>query len=280
MRFGYNTNGLANHSTREAVELLHEIGYGSVALTIDHHCLNPFDMTWPRQARELSVLLKHFGMTTVIETGARYLLNRSEKHWPSLCAAPAHAKPRLDLIHHALQVADILRSDAVSIWSGAILPGQTADQARDHLCENLASSLRLAANYGIPLGMEPEPGMFVERLSDYEQLRNELGHPHLRLTLDIGHLWCLQELPLTDSITRCGDELVNVHLEDMRSGVHDHLRFGEGEMPMDQVATALQSTHYRGGIHVELSRHSHAGPDVARQSLRYLQSLWAHGTSS
>ncbi len=273
MRFGYNTNGLANHSTQHAVALLHEIGYSSVALTIDHHCLNPFDSTWPRQARELAKLLRDYGMTSVIETGARYLLNKDCKHWPSLCAAPEQAQPRLELIRHALQVADILRSDAVSIWSGTANSGYTVEQAREYLAQNLTRALTLATNYGIPLGMEPEPGMFVERLSDYEQLREQLPHPYFRLTLDIGHLWCLQEIPLFDSITRCGDELVNVHLEDMRSGIHEHLMFGDGEMPMDQVMTALRATGYRGGIHVELSRHSHAGPEVARHSLRFLKAL-------
>ena len=37
MLLGYNTNGLAHHDLFDAVELLADIGYRSVAITIDHY---------------------------------------------------------------------------------------------------------------------------------------------------------------------------------------------------------------------------------------------------
>ena len=43
MHLGYNTNGLAHHSLPAAIELLADLGYRSVAITLDHGCLNPFD---------------------------------------------------------------------------------------------------------------------------------------------------------------------------------------------------------------------------------------------
>ena len=41
MYLGYNTNGLAHHDLFDAVELLAEIGYRGVAITIDHNALSP-----------------------------------------------------------------------------------------------------------------------------------------------------------------------------------------------------------------------------------------------
>src|SRR5574340_740021 len=41
MLLGYNTNGMAHHDLLDAVTLLSELGYRSVAITIDHGALPP-----------------------------------------------------------------------------------------------------------------------------------------------------------------------------------------------------------------------------------------------
>jgi sugar phosphate isomerase/epimerase len=65
--------------------------------------------------------------------------------------------------------------------------------------------------------------------------------------------------------------LWNVHVEDMRRGVHDHLMFGEGEIDFRKVMGALKEIGYGGGVHVELSRHSHNAVETARKSLAFLR---------
>ena len=46
----------------------------------------------------------------------------------------------------------------------------------------------------------------------------------------------------------------------MVAGVHEHLMFGEGTMDFPPIFRALHAIGYPRGVHVELSRHSHAGP--------------------
>ncbi len=43
MRLGYNTNGLAHHRLVDAIDLLADEGYQSVAITLDAGALDPFD---------------------------------------------------------------------------------------------------------------------------------------------------------------------------------------------------------------------------------------------
>ncbi len=42
LRFAYNTNGAANHRLDDALALISEAGYDGVALTLDHHHLDPY----------------------------------------------------------------------------------------------------------------------------------------------------------------------------------------------------------------------------------------------
>lgn len=65
--------------------------------------------------------------------------------------------------------------------------------------------------------------------------------------------------------------LKHVQIEDMRRGVHEHLPFGEGEIDFPPVLAALTAAGYRGLTVVELPRHSHAGPELAARSLRFLR---------
>ena len=61
MLLGYNTNGLAHHDLFAAVELLAEIGYRSVAVTIDHGVLSPNE-DWQGQVVRLRRQLDGHGM--------------------------------------------------------------------------------------------------------------------------------------------------------------------------------------------------------------------------
>ena len=68
---------------------------------------------------------------------------------------------------------------------------------------------------------------------------------------------------------------MNVHLEDMRAGRHEHLMFGEGEIDFPPVLRTLAEVGYTGGVYVELSRHSHEGPAAARRAFEFLRRLRA-----
>ena len=58
--------------------------------------------------------------------------------------------------------------------------------------------------------------------------------------------------------SQSGPDLVNVQVDDMRRGVHEHLEFGAGEIDFPATLRALADSGYRGLVAVELPRHAHA----------------------
>jgi L-ribulose-5-phosphate 3-epimerase len=274
MLLGYNTNGMAHHELFDAVTLLAEIGYRSVAITIDHHALPPYGRYLPQRLARLGRLLGKLGMRSVIETGARFLLDPARKHEPTLMSARAAARAaRIEFYRHAIRCAAELESDCVSLWSGTLRDDAPRDEAMGRLVGGLEEVLDFAEGRSVAIGFEPEPGMFVDSMRCYEELLEHVDAPHLRLTLDVGHLHCQGEVPIADHIRRWSSRLANVHLEDMHFGVHEHLMFGEGEIDFPPVLAALVEVGYRGGVHVELSRHSHDAPNVARRAFDFLHPM-------
>jgi len=278
MRLGYNTNGWAHHDPFTAIELLAEIGYRSIAITLDHGPLNPFAPEWRSNLRRLRQLLDRLKLTSVVETGARFLLDPYRKHQPTLLSADAAARAiRIDFLRRSIEAAHELGSDCVSLWSGTAVAG-SADAADDQtlldrLGASLAELLPTAERLGVSIGFEPEPGMFIDSMSRFQRLLEWVDSPQLKVTLDLGHLYCQGEVPIADYIARWSSRLVNVHVEDMRAGVHEHLMFGEGEMEFPPIISALGRTHYQEGVHVELSRHSHEAPTAAAKAFAFLEPL-------
>ena len=58
--------------------------------------------------------------------------------------------------------------------------------------------------------------MFIDTMDKFAELHARVNHPHFGLTLDVGHLVCQGELPVSEHIRRWKDWLWNVHIEDMR----------------------------------------------------------------
>jgi len=270
MFLGYNTNGFAHHDLFDALTLLADLGYRGVGVTIDHHALSPRNPHWERHCDRLGELLDRFDMRSVVETGARFLLDPRVKHEPTLISPDA--TDRFAFYDHAIRCAARLGSDCVSIWSGVIRDDVTEAAAWDRLVERLPRVLDSAAAAGIPVAFEPEPGMLVDATARFGELVDRLaGREDLKLTIDVGHLHCSGE-PL-DVIAAWADRLVNVHIEDMVQGRHEHLAIGEGEVDFPPVFEALRAAGYEGGVYVELSRDSHRAPEVAAAAIRSLRDI-------
>lgn len=276
LRFGYGTNGFANHRLADALAVIAELGYTGVALTLDHHHLDPFAPELARRVTRTADQLRTLGLAVVVETGARYLLDPWRKHAPTLLHDDR--KLRLDFLRRAVAIGADLGAEAVSCWAGVRPDGVDDRTAWQRLVEGCAEVTAAATAAGVPLGFEPEPGMLVADIAGWRRLHAELGAPAMfGLTLDIGHCRCLEEPPVPECVAAVAEHLVNVQIDDMRRGVHEHLEFGTGEIDFPPVLRALRDGGYRGLVAVELPRHSHAAPAVARESLAFLRAAEKEG---
>jgi sugar phosphate isomerase/epimerase len=270
MLIGYNTNGFAHHALDDALEVLAELGYAAVAITPDVHHLPPF-ATGPEELRRVRGRLQSLGLTPVVETGARYVLDARRKHRPNLLDPdPAARRLRLDFYLRCAEMAVELGAGVLSIWSGQRPEGTAEGDADRYLAEGVSALCDAAAKLGLRVALEPEPGMWVETLGQWERLRDAVSHPALGLTLDVGHVPCTESLSPAAALERYRADLLNVHLDDVRNGVHDHLQIGEGEIAWGEVLGALEG--FGGVASVELSRHSHDAPRAAATAMERLKS--------
>ncbi len=146
-------------------------------------------------------------------------------------------------------------------------------QALAWLVDGLQQVGEYAARRHVSIAFEPEPGMLIDTMAGWDELLAQSGMDDLCLTLDIGHLHCQGEGPIDAVLGRWVSRLINVHVEDMRAGVHEHLMFGEGQIDFPAVFRGLSRIGFAGGVHVELSRHSHEAPAAAQKAYEFLQNV-------
>ena len=269
-RLGYNTNGFAHHRLDDALHIISELGYRAVALTPDANHLPP-DRTSPAELRATRALVERLGLAVIVETGARYVLDARRKHYPTLVDADAGDRARrLGFLEDCARIAAELGGDTISLWSGIAVPDIARHDAWLYLVDGVGTLCQRLAPLGIQVAFEPEPGMLLQTLADWERLRDAVGASNFGLALDVGHVPCTETISAGEAIRRFGPALRTVHLDDTRHGVHEHLQIGDGELDWTDIMRALREVDFRGIAAVELSRHSHAAPMAARTAMERL----------
>jgi sugar phosphate isomerase/epimerase len=270
LRFAYNTNGAANHRLGDAVALIADAGYDGVALTLDHHHLDPMEEGWERRTEALARDFAARRLGAVIETGARFLLDPRQKHEPTLLTgSPEGRARRVAFLQRAVDVGAMLGAEAVSFWAGVPRLGLDRGIAAAWLREGAARVLEHAERRGVAAALEPEPGMLVETLDDWIGLSRDL--PALTLALDLGHCLVTGEREPPAAVHEFAPNLGTVAIEDMRRGDHTHLPFGEGDMDIPACLDTLEAVGFPSLVCVELSRESHRADTMVPRSLYWLR---------
>lgn len=123
---------------------------------------------------------------------------------------------------------------------------------------DMAACFREAAEIArqakVILGFEPEVGNVVDSARKSRRIMDEIGSPHLKVTLDPSNLFHTGELPrmkeiLDEAFEIVGKDIVMTHAKDLdRDGAAGHLPAGKGKMDYGHFMRLLVSYKYKGPI--------------------------------
>jgi inosose dehydratase len=147
------------------------------------------------------------------------------------------------------------------------------------LRERLYEPLRMAADYGVKILLEPH-GLYTDAVSTMEKILDLCDSPALGVNLDTGNLWLGGGDPV-EFVARFRRQIEHVHWKDhpvemvaMRGKMHGTgmaaIPLGTGCVPVAETFRALEAIGYDGYSTLEI-----AGDDAVLQSYAFLQSLGA-----
>lgn len=97
----------------------------------------------------------------------------------------------------------------------------------------------------------PWEGNILIRSDDTVRALKEINSPKVKAMLDLAAPLTVGE-PSSNYFEKLGKDLVHVHLVDCKKDVEDHLILGDGELPVEEVLSMLDSYGYDGYCSVEL----------------------------
>ena len=193
---------------------------------------------------------------------------------PSLISPnPQHRADRIRMIQNTLHFAKAIGAKNISITSGKALPTMPPDLAMKQLRESLLTVLETAEKLKIQIGIESEPGLFIEYATELRELIDRMGSKMLGANLDIGHsVVGGEDIPTILKLLE--GRIWNCHIEDLPGRKHYHLIPGTGTMDWQALKEALEAIKYKRFLTVELYTYPDKPVEAAEQSMAYLGTIF------
>lgn len=278
----FSTNAFTRFGLVEALGAIGSAGYGAVEILADAPHADPPGLTAERIG-EIATAVREAGLLV-----SNVNCNCSFSFWrdapgepyfePSLISPdPGHRAVRAERIGRAMELAAALpgvvsEHPPVSITSGRCLGYVSPEVAGGVLREQLVPLLEKAEGHDVNVGIECEPGLYVEYAAELAGLIDALGHPRLGANLDTGHSHVLGE-SMAEALGRLRGRVWNLHVEDLPGRKHWHMIPGRGTFPWGELMTAVRETGCGAPMTVELYTHTADPVSAARESLEFLSRL-------
>lgn len=273
-KLAFSTNAFSRYSLKKAVETIAGCGYTGVELLADKPHLYP-DTFSPRMAEQIRTLLERTGLGV-----SNINANCTFGYWkdappepffePSLISPLAkHRRERIRMISNTLLYAHAIGAANISITSGKALPTMPPAMAARQLRESLKPVLEMAQKLDVHIGIESEPGLFIEWATELADLIQTMKSPMLGANLDIGHSVVIGE-PIGKTLQLLQGRIWNCHIEDLLGRKHYHLIPGHGDLDWEKLKRQLAAIGYPHFLTVELYTYPDSPAKAARQSIHFL----------
>jgi sugar phosphate isomerase/epimerase len=273
MKLAFSTNAYTRFSLIQALRGIKRAGFAGVEILADVPHAYP-DQIDAALTKSVATELSSLGLAV-----SNINCNCSFGYWkdappepyfePSLISPnPKHRADRTRLILKTLAFARDIGAANISITSGRCLGGMPPAAAAKQFAESIKPVLDEADRVGVNVGIECEPGLYLEYVAELREWIDRLKHPRFGANLDIGHSQVIGE-SIPEVVKILGDRTWNLHVEDIPGRKHYHMIPGEGTLDWGALKGphkgALVGVGYQRYLTVELYTHT-AEPQVAAEN--------------
>lgn len=181
------------------------------------------------------------------------------------------SEERFNAVHDAIRVAKEMGSPLVIINGAKRNDDEPFEIQWKRQIEKTKALCAYAEDLDIELAMEFEPGFVLDTTEKMLKAFEEINSPVLKVNADIGHIFLQDPDPLA-AIESCKGLIIHAHLENMKTGVHNHLVPYEGDMDLPVYIAKLREVGFDGMAAFDAYQYDYEA--VAEESVRYFKSIF------
>ena len=232
LRLAFSSNAYLDVPVEEAVARIAAAGYSGIELLADvPHAWPAGLLAGQKAAIRRAIAAAGLTISNVNAFMMNAIADPRQPYWhPGWTDPDPHYRAiRREHTKRALRLAAELGAPAISTEPGGeIQPGQSREQAAAIFYDEIMPVLDVAAETGVTLLVEPEPGLLIETFAQYLEFAERVNHPSLGLNFDVGHAYCVGDDP-AEWVPKMKAYTRHYHVEDIAATrVHHHLVPGEG----------------------------------------------------
>ncbi len=277
VKLAFSTNAFTSHSLEHAIVAIGRAGYAGVEILADVPHAYPacIDATLTASlARWLAAAKLEVSNINVNCTFGYWKDAPAEPYFePSLLSPIARRREdRIDYIRRVMVLARDIGAKNISITTGKMTGPVDPIAANKLLAESLRPILDDAERLGVDVGIECEPGLFLEYVDELCDWIARMNSPRLGANLDVGHCQVIGE-SIPDMVRQLRGRIWNLHVEGMPGRKHYHLVPGDPADTLDWAGlkAALADIAFDRFATVELYTMSHRPEEAAAESMAFLR---------
>ena len=250
-----------NWSTK--IDIAKEAGYDFIEISVDESDERLGRLNWSNEEiKNMNNLLidKDFRIPSMTFSG--------QKRFPMGSMDNATREKSMDLMKKAIELADKLGVRVIQVTGYDVYYEERSDKTREMFIQNLKKATEWASKACITLAIENMENTFLNSVTKYMEIAEEVDSPWLKLYPDLGNLtaWTHDEVynELEKGIK--AQQIIAIHLKEAKKvtdtfgGIFRELEFGTGDVDFVKTFETLKKVEFKGPFLVEMWNESSNTP--------------------
>lgn len=249
---------------RERLFFAKEVGFDFIEMSIDETDERLARLNWTKDERKGIV-------DAIYETDVKILsiCLSGHRRFPFGSKDPIIRNTAMMIMQKTIDLASDLGVRCIQLAGYDVYYEEKSVYSREHFIKNLQIAVAMASAKGVVLAIEIMDDPFINSISKFEQIKNQIASPYLQVYPDLGNLSAWPANNPGYELEKGISAISQIHIKDTLAvtadfpGKFKEVPFGQGCVDFDGCLQTLKRLNFNGPFVIEMWSETSPQPKIA-----------------